>query len=320
MHRRGQGRPGKPGGSALHRGEEKGDGVIHWVSARHSTLAEVRLFDRLFLVEQPGVDRDFREDLNPASLEIVRARVEPSLAQAKAGEHFQLERQGYFVIDPDSRPGAPVLGRTVTLKDSWAKAGKIVEQRPSKAKAQPKPQAAQELVGSAAALQRKLGVSADEARVLDAEPFLRALLEEALAAGAPARETAALVCNDLLGELRARKLERPGFGGAAIAELVGLMKTGALSSRMAKEVLGEMLAGGGSPRAIIERRGLTVISDSSALEAVVKKVVAANPELVGRVKAGNAKVIGALLGMAMRESGGRANPKALRELLEQALR
>ncbi|HEX9579248.1 MAG TPA: hypothetical protein VF993_15950, partial [Myxococcales bacterium] len=150
--------------------------------------------------------------------------------------------------------------------------------------------------------------------------FLRALLEEALAAGAPARETAALICNDLLGELRARKLERPGFGGAAIAELVGLMKTGALSSRMAKEVLGEMLAGGGSPRAIIERRGLTVISDSSALEAVVKKVVAANPELVGRVKAGNANVIGALLGMAMRESGGRANPKALRELLEQALR
>ena len=100
---------------------------------------------------------------------------------------------------------------------------------------------------------------------------------------------------------------------------MALLRAGTLSSRLAKEVLGEMLAGGGAPRAIIERLGLTVITDSSALEAVVKKVVAGNPELVGRVKAGNANVIGALFGMAMRESGGRANPRALRELLEKAL-
>jgi glutaminyl-tRNA synthetase len=100
---------------------------------------------------------------------------------------------------------------------------------------------------------------------------------------------------------------------------VGLLQSGTLSSRLAKDVLGEMLSGGGSPRAIIEKRGLTLLSDSS-LDAVVEKVMAANPELVGRVKAGNANVIGALLGMAMRESGGRANPQALRERLEQALR
>jgi len=306
-------------GGAAQEGQDV-SGTLHWVSASKSFEAEARLYDRLLRTEAPG--DDFRSDLNPASLEIVRARLEPSLLTAKEGERFQLERQGYFVVDGDSRPGALVLGRTVTLKDSWAKAAaKAPEPRPPRSKGAAKqPAAVQELSAPASALQKRLGVSADEARTLEAEPSLRQLLEDALASGAPAKETAALICNDLLGELRARKLERPSFGGAHLAELVGLLRAGTLSSRLAKEVLGEMLAGGGSPRAIVERRGLTVISDSSALDAVVKKVMAENPELVSRVRAGNAKVVGALLGIAMRESGGRANPKALREVLETALR
>jgi glutaminyl-tRNA synthetase len=313
--------PASRGGAA--QAGQKVEGTIHWVSAPHSIAAEVRLYDRLFSKEVPGVGGDFQADLNPASLEVLQARVEPSLAQARPGEHYQLERHGYFVIDPDSKPGALVFGRTVTLKDSWAKAVKAPgEARPARSKpAKQQPAAAaQELSSAASALQEKLGVGADEARTLDAEPALRALVEEAMAAGAPGKEAAALVCNDLLGELRARKLAAPVFGGAALAELLALIKSGALSSRMAKEVLGEMLAGEGSPRAIVEKRGLTVISDSSALEAVVTKVIDANPELVARVKAGNANVIGALLGMAMRESGGRASPKTLRELLEKSLR
>ena len=297
----------------------KADGTIHWVSASRSLEVEARLYDRLFVKENPGEDGgDFRKDLNPASLETVNARVEPGLASAKAGDRFQLERQGYFVVDPDSKPGQLVFGRTVTLKDSWAK--KTETPRKVAPKAASKPAVAAELSASAAALQTKFGISADEARTLDAAPDLRDLFEQSVAAGAPAREAAALVCNDLLGEMRARKIEKPSFGGAAIAELVTLMRAGTLSSRLAKEVLGEMLAGGGSPRAIVEKRGLSVISDSSALDAVVRKVVDGNPDLVGRVKAGNANVIGALLGIAMRESGGRANPKALRELLEKALR
>ncbi len=300
---------------------QKVQGTIHWVSATHSIEAEVRLSDRLFLKEQPGEGGDFRADLNPASLEILKARAESSLGTALAGDHFQLERQGYFVVDSDSKPGALVLGRTVTLKDSWGKAAKAPAE--PRVKAHKQPQAApvaHELSPSAAALQARLSLGADEARTLDGDPALRALLEDAIKAGAPAKEAAALICNDLLGELRARKQDKAPFGGAHLAELVSLIGAGTLSSRLAKDVLGEMLAGGGSPRAIVEQRGLSVISDSSALEAVIQKVVAANPELVGRVKAGNANVIGALLGIAMRESGGRANPKALRELLVEALR
>src|SRR5205814_9521279 len=77
----------------------KADGTIHWVSASHSIEVEARLFDRLFAKENPGEDGgDFRKELNPASLEMVRARVEPGLAQAAVGDRFQLERQGYFVV------------------------------------------------------------------------------------------------------------------------------------------------------------------------------------------------------------------------------
>jgi glutaminyl-tRNA synthetase len=98
-------------------------GTIHWVSAPHSREAEVRIYDRLFQSPDPGGDgRDPLDDLNPGSLtRVPGCRIEPSLADAPPGSRFQFERLGYFCVDPDSRPGAPVFNRTVTLKDTWAK-------------------------------------------------------------------------------------------------------------------------------------------------------------------------------------------------------
>jgi glutaminyl-tRNA synthetase len=98
-------------------------GTIHWVSAEHAANAEIRLYDRLFLSEDPSADgRDPLDDLNPHSLEVIAgAKVEPSLVSAAAGSRFQFERQGYFCVDPDSGPGKLAFNRTVTLKDSWAK-------------------------------------------------------------------------------------------------------------------------------------------------------------------------------------------------------
>jgi glutaminyl-tRNA synthetase len=100
--------------------------AIHWVSAGHAVDAEVRLYGRLFSSEDPSSGgRDPLDDLNPASLEVLTGcKVEPSLAGAKPGTRFQFERQGYFCVDPDSRPGTPVFNRTVTLKDTWAKISK----------------------------------------------------------------------------------------------------------------------------------------------------------------------------------------------------
>jgi glutaminyl-tRNA synthetase len=97
-------------------------GTIHWVSARHAIPARVRLYDRLFNEASVGGD-DFREHLNPASLELLtECRLEPSLASAAPGARFQFERQGYFVADArDHEPGSPVFNRIVPLRDSWAK-------------------------------------------------------------------------------------------------------------------------------------------------------------------------------------------------------
>ena len=98
-------------------------GTIHWVSVRHAIDAEVRLYDRLFVVEnlQEEKDRDFHEMLNPNSLTVTTAKVEPWLSHAKPLDHFQFQRIGYFNVDPDSKPGALVFNRTVSLKDSWQK-------------------------------------------------------------------------------------------------------------------------------------------------------------------------------------------------------
>lgn len=100
-------------------------GTIHWVSVPHAVEAEVRLYDRLFSVENPAADeRNFQELINPNSLEVVRAFVEPALVEAaRSGSirNFQFMRKGYFILDTDSTAKRPVFNRTVTLKDSWAK-------------------------------------------------------------------------------------------------------------------------------------------------------------------------------------------------------
>ncbi|HIY49357.1 glutamine--tRNA ligase/YqeY domain fusion protein [Barnesiella viscericola] len=100
-------------------------GTLHWVSAEYSKTAEVRLYDRLFNVENPSEEKDvdFRELLNPDSLKVINdCRIEPYLAEnAKPGDRFQFQRTGYFCVDPDSTDGHLVFNRTVSLKDSWEK-------------------------------------------------------------------------------------------------------------------------------------------------------------------------------------------------------
>jgi glutaminyl-tRNA synthetase len=102
--------------------------TIHWVSAAHAVDAEVRVYENLFLKEDPSdveEGQDVLDNLNPNSLEIIAdAKVEPSLANATAGTRYQFERLGYFCVDPDSKPGKPVFNRTVALKDAWARVEK----------------------------------------------------------------------------------------------------------------------------------------------------------------------------------------------------
>ena len=115
--------PASRGGNAPDGRKVKG--TLHWVSAAHAVMAEVRLYEPLFTQEDPmdvPEGQDWKALLNPGSLAILpEARLEPSLADARPGERFQFERTGYFTVDGDSREGKPVFNRTVGLKDSWSK-------------------------------------------------------------------------------------------------------------------------------------------------------------------------------------------------------
>jgi glutaminyl-tRNA synthetase len=112
----------KTGGLTANR---KVKGTIHWVSAPHAIDAEVRLYDRLFAVPEPDADGDFRNYLNtvlnPHSLEVVKAKCELSLKDARSEDRYQFERLAYFALDKDSTPRKLVFNRTITLKDAWAK-------------------------------------------------------------------------------------------------------------------------------------------------------------------------------------------------------
>jgi glutaminyl-tRNA synthetase len=99
-------------------------GTSHWVSVEHCLDAEVRIYDHLFLQEDPGdlpEGGEFTDNLNPGSLRTITAKVEPSLAAANPGDRCQFLRQGYFCVDLDSEAGALVFNRTVALRDSWAR-------------------------------------------------------------------------------------------------------------------------------------------------------------------------------------------------------
>jgi len=114
----------KSGGSGASR---KVKGTLHWVSTTHAIDAEIRLYDRLFMDEDPAghKDKDFKEFLNPDSLKVLRhGKLEPSLKSAKPGDKFQFQRLGYFCVDPDSTDKNLVFNRTVPLRDSWTKKNK----------------------------------------------------------------------------------------------------------------------------------------------------------------------------------------------------
>ena len=115
--------PKSKSGSGSAESLRKVKGTLHWVSSKESTNISVRLYDRLFMKESPGsnLEGDFMQDLNPNSLTVVEAFAEPSISDTKAGESFQFQRKGYFIVDQDSSKDNPIFNKTVGLRDSWLK-------------------------------------------------------------------------------------------------------------------------------------------------------------------------------------------------------
>jgi len=302
-------------------------GTLQWVSAAHALDAEVRLYDRLFSTEAPGASGDPLSELNPNSLvTLTGCKLEPSLAGAKGGDRFQFERLGFFFADPvDSKDGHPVWNRTVALKDTWGKIARAEPARPAeKVEAKPAPKAAEPkaeapLSPEAAALRDAHGIGADDARTLAGDPALRAFFDEAVAARATPRAVANWVVNDVRRELKAAGPKGLPFGGAAVGELSALIEGGTISGKIAKEVFAAMVKGGGRPGEIVAQRGIEQIADPSALEAAVTAVVGENGDMAARYRAGNQNLIGAFVGLVMKKTGGKANPKLVNELLRQKL-
>jgi glutaminyl-tRNA synthetase len=315
-------------------------GTLHWVSASEGLTTEVRLYDRLFKAERPGADGDFLADLNPDSLQVVQAVVEPSLKELGAGEHVQLERQGYAFSDRvDSKPGRPVFNLTVPLRDSWGKKkaapakGDQAQKRQrkekkggGKKKRKTRDEVLAELSGDAATrftrFADELALPVDDARVLASDEILSALLDEASqSADAVTKPVANLLVNELPRALEAsgRSVEELPFGGATLAKLAGLVQAGEVSTKGAKEVFATLVAEGGDPEAIVEAKGLRQLSDPAQLRAKVDEVLAAHPERVAQYRDGKTNLRGFFVGQAMKATGGRANPKVLGEQLDAAL-
>jgi aspartyl-tRNA(Asn)/glutamyl-tRNA(Gln) amidotransferase subunit B len=168
---------------------------------------------------------------------------------------------------------------------------------------------------------RRLGVDEHAVSVLAAaDESIRQVFDEAVAVGTPAAEAANWLTGEVTALLRRMDADLPaGFGGQALAELVGMVEGGELSSSAAKEVLAGVLAGEGSPRQVAEGRDLLQVSDEGAIVGAVEGVLAANPEAVDRYRAGEDKVLGFLVGQVMRATGGKADPKVVNALLRRAL-
>jgi len=323
------------------RGLRRDLGTLHWVHASRSVPAEVRLYDRLFRVEQPDADGDFLSALNPDSLVPAKgARTEPALARVEPGSRYQFLRQGYFFADPaESRPGAPVWNRTIALRDTWASrgAGRTDERKP-RARKEPAPAPAgaearkpradvrvqaraanPALAARFAHYRDELKLSEDEAGLLAGDPAVAAYYDSALAARASPRSTARWLVNELLGLARDVALDGLPLSGAAFGRFVSLVDSGRLTPAAAKALLASLVEKGGEPEARMKDLSLEKVEDRGAVEAAVDRALAAQQVEASRYRAGEKKLFGVLLGAAMRQAGGTADPALLRELLRRKL-
>ncbi|MDX1630493.1 MAG: glutamine--tRNA ligase/YqeY domain fusion protein [Thermoanaerobaculia bacterium] len=317
----------------------KPKGTIHWVSARHALSAEVRLYDRLFADSRPDRGKggpDFREFLNPESLEILEARVEPSLGDTDAGSRWQFEREGYFYRVPSDPRDEPVFHRIVTLKDTWE------ERRRETAKEEKQPSGEEEMGGRSSApkseppdpwanvtpeqrammetLVEEHGIEASDARILAEDPHRIALFEGAVRAHPENPQGIAnWMVNELLGLLEEGVVETLPFGGKSLGELVGLIDEGTISTKIAKEVLTVMVREGGDPRTLVEDRDLIQISDRQELLSAIDGILADHTEEVERFRSGEDRLLGFFMGRIMQATEGKAHPETAKELLRERL-
>jgi glutaminyl-tRNA synthetase len=291
----------------------KVSGVIHWVDAETSVPVEVRLYERLFTVPKPEEGGgDFLEHLDPNSLDVVHgARVEASLAKADVGSRWQLERVGYFVVDEDSRPGAMVLNRIVTLRDARVEkvhtTEPVVERKENaKAKTRPKSKSPVEYRTEARARDPELAAAfakvaalpdvGAEAADLLAGDLATARLFLAVIDTAKPGTAAKWIINELPRALGDREIG--SVDPAPLRELLVAVDDGSIAASAAKTVLGELIRTG-KPFSQLRAAATAPVAD---LGATIEAVIAANPEKAAQYKAGKTGLLGFFVGQVMKSS------------------
>ena len=301
--------------------------AIQWVEAQHAKKVELRLYDRLFRVENPqGI-----EDLNPDSLKIVKdALVEPAVIKEKE-ERFQFERMAYFYKEPiDYSDDKPVFNKIVGLKDSWAKKTKPKEPKPQqKQKTESKKEQKEGSVAPMTNEQQKLFdhytkellLNKEVANTLARDEILSSFYEEALKSTPNAAISIAnLVVNEVARELKQQEdSSKLKFTPKQIADLASLIYDETISTKIAKDVFEEMKQNGEDPKTIVKRKGLEQISDPTVIVPIIEKIIEQNPDNVEKYKNGNKKLFGFFIGQVLKATGGKANPKVVNELVHKAL-
>ncbi len=290
-------------------------GTIHWLAVDTAVQCEVREYDRLFNTESPSS----LDDLNPSSLRIYPgAFVEPGLEHAERGSGYQFERHGYFCRDTDDSASL-VFNRTVSLRDSWAKASKTGQtateaRKPRQATPEQVPVDIEvtEAMGPLLAL----GIATSTASQLSRDPTMMDLWAEARRHHDAPQNLANWIVS-VLAPQWADATHQPT--AETLAKLVQLVDADHVSATAGKRVLSEMLETGEAPEHIIERIGAAQISDESALGTAIDEVLAAHPDEVARFKAGKTALMGFFVGRVMKATRGSANPKLLSSLLRDKL-
>lgn len=296
--------------------------AIHWVSAKHAKQVEVRLYERLYKVDAP----DGLEDLNPDSLHIIKnAFIEPVVISEKPDVRFQFERQGYFYADPiDYTDAKPVFNKIVGLKDSWAKKAEVIESakpdthvKKAHIEGEVSPMSEEELARFTKYTQ-ELGLNHEIANTLARDKALSTFYTETLSYFNSPISLANLVANEVARELKQEmKLK---FSAKEVAELIKMMDEGTISNKIAKQVFEEMAQTGENPAKIVEEKGLTQISDPEKLKPIIDEIIAKNPDNVAKYKAGNTNLFGFFVGQVLKNSGGKANPSVVNDLVAEKLK
>ncbi len=326
-------------------------GTLHWVSAADSVPATVRLYERLFGVERPDADADvdFKTLLNEGSLVTMEnARVERSMVDMDPETRLQFERQGYFWEDPvDSKPGALVYNRIVTLRDSWAKdtakaapetekvekpvaakpskdSGESEKDRPGKRKPQYDRDDARaahpQLAARFESYQNELGLSYDDADLLSGDAALSEFFEAVRTTFDKPREVAAIIVNDVLPLLDdASEVANMKISAAQLADFAKMIDDDRITKQAGKDVLVEMLASGQDAEVIVKERGLEKLGSSDALNPIIDKVLAENAGQLAKYREGKTTLFGFFVGQVMKATGGAADAVVVKELLTERL-